>query len=90
MCMHLQTFAPVPVVVDTPVSRMDKEHKGWSVTKFYPQLSHQVIVLTTSDDLGNGLFDELSQANCIGSQILLEETGPATAKAVTKSLEEFF
>ena len=80
----------LPVVVDTPVSRMDKEHKGWSVTKFYPQLSHQVIVLTTSDDLSNGLFDELKQSNCIGSQILLEETGPATAKAVTKTLEEFF
>jgi len=80
----------LPVVVDTPVSRMDKQHKGWSVTKFYPQLSHQVIVLTTSDDLSNGLFDELKEANCIGSQILLEETGPATAKAVTKTLEEFF
>jgi DNA sulfur modification protein DndD len=80
----------LPVVVDTPVSRMDKEHKGWSVTKFYPQLSHQVIVLTTSDDLGNGLFDELKEADCIGSQILLEETGPATARAVTKTLEEFF
>jgi DNA sulfur modification protein DndD len=80
----------LPVVVDTPVSRMDKEHKGWSVTKFYPQLSHQVIVLTTSDDLSNGLFDELKEANCIGSQILLEETGPATVKAVTKTLEEFF
>ena len=80
----------LPVVVDTPVSRMDKEHKGWSVTKFYPQLSHQVIVLTTSDDLSNGLFDVLKEANCIGSQILLEETGPATAKAVTKTLEEFF
>ena len=80
----------LPVVVDTPVSRMDKEHKGWSVTKFYPQLSHQVIVLTTSDDLSNGLFDELKEANCIGSQILLEETGPATAKAVTKTLEDFF
>ena len=80
----------LPVVVDTPVSRMDKEHKGWSVTKFYPQLSHQVIVLTTSDDLSNGLFDELKQANCIGSQILLKETGPATAEAVTKTLEEFF
>ena len=80
----------LPVVVDTPVSRMDKEHKGWSVTKFYPQLSHQVIVLTTSDDLSNGLFDELKQSNCIGSQILLEETGPATAKAVAKTLEEFF
>ena len=80
----------LPVVIDTPVSRMDKEHKGWSVTRFYPKLAHQVIVLTTSDDLSDGLFDELKKANCIGAQILLEETGPATAKAVTKTLEEFF
>lgn len=81
---------PLPIVVDTPVSRMDKEHKGWSVTRFYPKLSHQVIVLTTSDDLGDGLFDELKESECIGSQILLEETGPATAKAVQTGLEEFF
>ena len=81
---------PLPIVVDTPVSRMDKEHKGWSVTRFYPKLSHQVIVLTTSDDLSDGLFDELKQTDCIGSQILLEETGPATAKAVQTELEEFF
>ena len=81
---------PLPIVVDTPVSRMDKEHKGWSVTRFYPKLSHQVIVLTTSDDLGDGLFDELKESDCIGSQILLEETGPATAKAVQTGLEEFF
>lgn len=80
----------LPVVVDTPVSRMDKEHKGWSVTNFYPQLSHQVIVLTTSDDLSDGLFDELKQANCIGAQILLEETGPATAVATTTKLDDFF
>jgi DNA sulfur modification protein DndD len=80
----------LPVVVDTPVSRMDKEHKSWSVTKFYPKLSHQVIVLTTSDDLGAGLFDELKKTGCIGSQILLKETGPATVEAVTTTLEDFF
>jgi len=80
----------LPVVIDTPVSRMDKEHKEWSVTRFYPQLSHQVIVLTTSDDLGNGLFDELKKTNCIGTQILLKETGPATAEAVATTLEGFF
>ena len=80
----------LPVVVDTPVSRMDKEHKGWSVTNFYPQLSHQVIVLTTSDDLSDGLFEELIQAECVGTQILLEETGPATAIAKTTNLNDFF
>ncbi|MBS73019.1 MAG: hypothetical protein CMA91_02035, partial [Euryarchaeota archaeon] len=81
---------PLPIVVDTPVSRMDKDHKEWSVTRFYPKLSHQVIVLTTSDDLGDGLFDELKESDCIASQILLEETGPATAKAIHTGLEEFF
>ena len=33
--------------------------QGLSVTKFYPQLSHQVIVLATSDDLAGGLYQEL-------------------------------
>jgi DNA sulfur modification protein DndD len=82
--------AALPVVVDTPVSRMDKEHKGWSVTRFYPQLSEQIIVLTTSDDLANGLYDELKAAGIIGAEVLLESTGPATAKAVTTTLENFF
>ena len=29
----------LPVIIDTPTSRMDIEHKGWSVTRFYPNLS---------------------------------------------------
>ena len=45
---------PLPVIIDTPTSRMDSEHKSWSVTRFYPQLSQQVVVLATSDDLAGG------------------------------------
>ena len=80
----------LPVVVDTPTSRMDKRHKGYSVTKFYPQLSHQVIVLATSDDLAGGLYEELKTAKDIGVELLLRETGDAAVKVEETSLAEFF
>jgi DNA sulfur modification protein DndD len=81
---------PLPVVVDTPTSRMDTKHKGYSVTKFYPNLSHQVIVLATSDDLAGGLHKELKSANALGQQILLKEDGPARISVVSGDLKSFF
>jgi len=80
----------LPVVVDTPTSRMDKRHKGYSVKNFYPQLSHQVIVLATSDDLAGGLYDELKTAKEIGVELLLRETGDAAVAVEETSLAEFF
>jgi len=81
---------PLPVVVDTPTSRMDTRHKGYSVTKFYPNLSHQVIVLATSDDLAGGLHNELKAANALGQQVLLKEAGPAQVEVVVGDLNAFF
>ena len=76
--LRRQAQTALPVVVDTPTSRMDKRHKGYSVTKFYPQLSHQVIVLaTSSDDLAGGLYQELQSAQALGQEILLKESGDA-------------
>ena len=56
--LRRQAQTALPVVVDTPTSSMDKRHKSIPVTKFYPQLSHQVIVLATSDDLAGGLYKD--------------------------------
>ena len=81
---------PLPVVVDTPTSRMDTRHKGYSVTKFYPNLSHQVIVLATSDDLAGGLHKELKAANALGQQVLLKEAGAAQVEVVVGDLNAFF
>ena len=88
--LRRQAQTALPVVVDTPTSRMDKRHKGYSVTKFYPQLSHQVIVLATSDDLAGGLYNELQDANALGQEILLRESGDAEVELDIGSLGEFF
>lgn len=88
--LRRQSQTALPVVVDTPTSRMDKRHKGYSVTKFYPQLSHQVVVLATSDDLAGGLYDELQQAKALGQEILLKETDDAEVEVALGSLAPFF
>lgn len=81
---------PLPVIIDTPTSRMDSEHKSWSVTRFYPQLSQQVVVLATSDDLAGGLFEELDESGVLGAQILVREVSENSVEAITSDLATFF
>ena len=88
--LRKQAQTALPVVVDTPTSRMDKRHKGYSVKKFYPALSHQVIVLATSDDLAGGLYQELINANEIGCEILLKEKADAEIEIEIGTLSTFF
>ena len=80
----------LPVVIDTPTSRMDMEHKSWSVTRFYPKLSNQVIVFATSDDLANGLYNELIDSEILGLQLLIEETTENSVQVSNKKLDLFF
>ena len=81
---------PLPVVIDTPASRMDTEHKSWSVTRFYPQLSNQVVVFATSDDLSGGLFEELSKSGVVGHQLLVQEVSENSVEVVSSDLGVFF
>ena len=81
---------PLPVVIDTPTSRMDSEHKSWSVTRFYPQLSNQVVVFATSDDLSGGLFEELQESDVLGTQLLVQEVSENSVEVVTSELGSFF
>ena len=81
---------PLPVIIDTPTSRMDLEHKSWSVTKFYPMLSNQVIVLATSDDLAGGLYQELSDSGVLANELVIEEISDNSVEISESNLEEFF
>ena len=79
-----------PVVVDTPVSRMDREHKQWSVKRFYPNLSHQTIILATSDDLADGLFEELADTGQVGLGLEISEVSNNSITINEEDLSIFF
>ena len=78
------------VVVDTPVSRMDREHKTWSVQRFYPNLAHQTIILATSDDLADGLYEELAETGAVGRAVEIRETGANLVQVIEANLATFF
>ena len=80
----------LPVVVDTPTSRMDREHKTWSIQRFYPSLSHQTIILATSDDLADGLYEELASTGAIGRAVEVRELDDGSIRVVEADLATFF
>lgn len=42
---------PMPVVVDTPLGRLDSDHRAAMVRTFLPQVAHQVILLATDTEV---------------------------------------
>lgn len=50
---------PLPTVVDTPLGRLDAEHRLRLVTRYFPQASHQVILLSTDEEISRQYLSEL-------------------------------
>ncbi|BAP58098.1 ATPase involved in DNA repair [Thioploca ingrica] len=42
---------PLPAIIDTPLSRLDSIHRNNLVKHYFPQASHQVILLSTDEEI---------------------------------------
>lgn len=59
----------IPVVVDTPLGRLDSAHRLRLVREYFPHAANQVLLLSTDEEVDEELFDEMKQH--IGSAYLL-------------------
>jgi DNA sulfur modification protein DndD len=50
---------PLPIVVDTPLGRLDGTHRINLVSRYFPHASHQVIVLSTDEEIDAALLEHL-------------------------------
>ncbi|MDE2804041.1 MAG: DNA sulfur modification protein DndD [Gemmatimonadota bacterium] len=49
----------IPTIVDTPLGRLDSVHREYLVTRYFPYASHQVLLLSTDEEIGGHHLDHL-------------------------------
>ncbi len=50
---------PLPFIIDTPLGRLDSDHRRNLVTEFFPKASHQMIVFSTDTEINEIYFGKL-------------------------------
>jgi len=46
-----ESIFELPVFIDTPLGRLDQEHRDNILTKYYPKLSNQVVIFSTNTEI---------------------------------------
>ena len=49
---------PLPFIIDTPLARLDEEHRSSLVQEFYPE-RHQTIILSTDSEINREYYKKL-------------------------------
>ncbi len=60
----------LPVIIDTPLSRMDSLHRTALINTYFPQAGEQTIILSTDSEIDEGYY-ELMKKN-VGDEYTLE------------------
>lgn len=50
---------PVPTIIDTPLGRLDSSHRKHLVERYFPNASHQVLLLSTDEELVGKYYDSI-------------------------------
>lgn len=50
---------PLPMIIDTPLGRLDSHHRSNLVNHYFPAAAHQVIVLSTDTEVDREHYDQL-------------------------------
>lgn len=47
----------LPAIIDTPLGRLDTTHRTHLVKRYFPHASHQVLLLSTDEEINNKYYD---------------------------------
>jgi len=75
---------PLPVIVDTPLGRIDRTNRLLLMREYFPQAGNPLILLPTDSELGPGGFEEL--ADHIAVRYRIENEGGDSARIVEEPL----
>jgi len=62
----------LPVAIDTPLGWLDSSHRNNVVDRYFPQASHQVLLLSTDTEIGKAEVKQLRENGAIAREYLLQ------------------
>ena len=51
-----------PTIIDTPLGRLDSKHRLNLVDKYFPNASHQVILLSTDEEINKNYLSKMKNS----------------------------
>lgn len=68
----------LPVIIDTPMGRLDSEHRQALLTGFFPNVAHQVIILSTDSEIDPEGYKHIEAHVTRSYQLINDETAGYT------------
>lgn len=50
---------PIPTIIDTPLGRLDSSHRKHLVERYFPNASHQVLLLSTDEEIVGKYYESI-------------------------------
>jgi DNA sulfur modification protein DndD len=66
------------VAVDTPLARLDGAHRQALIRRFFAKVSHQVLVLSTDEEVEGTTFDEMARLTSAAYALNFSDEGRNT------------
>lgn len=70
----------LPIIIDTPLGRLDSKHRKKLVENYFPSASHQVIILSTDTEIDKTYLTSLKDH--ISHTIMLDYIGTEGSSSV--------
>ncbi|MDX2135197.1 MAG: DNA sulfur modification protein DndD [Saprospiraceae bacterium] len=71
-----EAVSDYPVFIDTPLGRLDREHKDSFVDTYYPELAYQVVLFSTDEEVTPRRYDRI--AAHVAQKFMLNNTDNIT------------
>ena len=72
----------LPVIIDTPLSRLDSEHRSALITTYFPNASEQTIILSTDSEIDSSYYEMMKDS--VGDEFTLNYDDESRSTSVSR------
>lgn len=69
---------PLPIIIDTPLARLDRDHRSLLGHQYFPNASHQVIILSTDSEIDAEFIPLLGESIARSYELSFDMTTQST------------